>query len=96
MDNLTKECGLQTQMCLQILIQYGESTALVAILQAQNHKSEIGYDLSPDYTNIMHKGLGSGTGMGTGSGSPFAIVRALDGAYLPEHLQSQLQRIPVH
>lgn len=46
-------------MCLQILIRYGESTALVAILQAQNHKSEIKYDLSPDNTNIMYKGSGS-------------------------------------
>lgn len=59
MDNLTKESRLQTQMCLQILILYGESTALVAILQAQNHISEIGCHLSLDYTNIKKKGSGS-------------------------------------
>ena len=31
--------SLQTRKCLQILIQYGEYTAQVATLQAQNQKS---------------------------------------------------------
>lgn len=31
--------GLRTRMCLRISTQCGESTAVVAILQDQNHKS---------------------------------------------------------
>jgi hypothetical protein len=33
--------GLQTQMCLQFLIQCDETTPLVTILQARNLKSKI-------------------------------------------------------
>lgn len=43
MQNHVELWDLQTRMCLQNLIQYGESIDQVAISQAQNHKS--GWDL---------------------------------------------------
>ena len=40
LDRDWQRLNLQTQMCLQILTRWGESIALVTILQAQNHRSE--------------------------------------------------------